>query len=61
MGRSFRISFSISPKKMAAVGRATVQKFIPFQSISARVAAQTYPTTRPKTSGHTQPQQAREV
>jgi hypothetical protein len=33
---------------MAAVWADHIKKFIQFQSISARVAAQTYPITRPK-------------
>jgi hypothetical protein len=48
MGRSFRIGFSIPKKKMAACWAGHIKKFIQLQSISARVAAQTYPTIRPK-------------
>jgi hypothetical protein len=59
MGRSFKVGFN-SKKKWPLNGRAKNFKY-QFQSISARVAAQTYPTTRPKTSGHTQPQQVSEV
>jgi hypothetical protein len=61
MGRSFKIGFSIPKKKWPLVGRATnlINKVI---SVYQRTCCgANLSDNPPKTSGHTQPQQASEV